>query len=221
MVTCSSYSCTWFKEELLEYVYFPALWNRHAEYNSNVQLLISHCVKRFEQKCNRSGGRPASNYMLGRLTDGRTWSLPFSRALDAGERRPAVPRVHGRWRDGTQRPVCWQRRAEIYLMMLLFRCYGVSDCDPMDCSLPGASVHGILQARILEWVAISFSRVSSWPRDRICISCIGRQVLYLWATGEAIDLLALLFPFWYKSIKCKPQGAALWIRIYISYPISH
>ena len=42
----------------------------------------------------------------------------------------------------------------------------VSDsCDPMDCSPPGSSVHGILQARILEWVAISFSRVSSQPRN--------------------------------------------------------
>ena len=38
-------------------------------------------------------------------------------------------------------------------------------CDPMDYSLPGSSVHGILQARILEWVAIPFSRVSSQPRD--------------------------------------------------------
>ena len=39
-------------------------------------------------------------------------------------------------------------------------------CDPVDCSLPGSSLHGILQARILEWVAISFSRGSSQPRDR-------------------------------------------------------
>ena len=38
-------------------------------------------------------------------------------------------------------------------------------CDPMECSLPGSSVHGILQARVLEWVAISFSRGSSRPRD--------------------------------------------------------
>ena len=53
--------------------------------------------------------------------------------------------------------------------------------SPMDYSLPGSSVHGILQARILEWVAISFSRVSSQPRDWNCVSyvsCIGRQVLY-------------------------------------------
>ena len=40
-------------------------------------------------------------------------------------------------------------------------------CEPMDCSLLGSSVHGIFQARVLEWVAISFSRGSSWPRDRI------------------------------------------------------
>ena len=38
-------------------------------------------------------------------------------------------------------------------------------CNPMDCSLPGSSVHGILQARLLEWVAISFSRVASWPKN--------------------------------------------------------
>ena len=43
-------------------------------------------------------------------------------------------------------------------------------CDPMDWSLPGSSVQGILQARILEWDAISFSRGSSWLRDRNCIS---------------------------------------------------
>ena len=54
-------------------------------------------------------------------------------------------------------------------------------CNPMDCSLPGSSVHGISQARILEWVAISYPRTSSQSRDRTCIffvSCIGRQILY-------------------------------------------
>ena len=58
-------------------------------------------------------------------------------------------------------------------------------CDPMDCSPPGFSVHGISQARIVEWVAISYSRGSSPTRDQTCISfipCIGRQILYhLWS----------------------------------------
>ena len=61
-------------------------------------------------------------------------------------------------------------------------------CFPMGCSLPGSSVHGILQARILEWVAISSSWGSSQPRDgnRVsCVSCIGRRVLYDQATWEA------------------------------------
>ena len=64
-------------------------------------------------------------------------------------------------------------------------------CNPMDCSLPGSSVHGILQARILEWVAIFFSRGSSPRRDRTCISCTGRRIPYYWTTWEALELLLL------------------------------
>ena len=58
-------------------------------------------------------------------------------------------------------------------------------CDPMDSSPSGASVHGIIQARILEWVAIASARGSSWLRDRTWVSCIGSQVLYCCATWEA------------------------------------
>ena len=55
----------------------------------------------------------------------------------------------------------------------------------MDCRPPGSSTHGISQARILEWLAISFSVGSSPPRGGTLISCIGRRVLYHWATREA------------------------------------
>ena len=55
--------------------------------------------------------------------------------------------------------------------------------DPTDCSLPGSSVHGISQARIFQWVAISSSRGSSRLRDQ---TCIGRQTLYPWAAWEAL-----------------------------------
>ena len=51
-------------------------------------------------------------------------------------------------------------------------------CDPIDCSPPGSSVRGILQASILEWVAIPSSRGPSPPREQTWVSCIGRQVLY-------------------------------------------
>ena len=58
-------------------------------------------------------------------------------------------------------------------------------CNDMDYSLPGSSVHGIFQSRILEWVAISFSGGSSPPCDQTCISCIGRCIFYHWAAWEA------------------------------------
>ena len=59
---------------------------------------------------------------------------------------------------------------------------------PMDCSLPGSSVHGILQARILNWVAIFSSKGFFQLRDQayaFCIFCIGKQILYHWAIWEA------------------------------------
>ena len=59
-------------------------------------------------------------------------------------------------------------------------------CDPMDCNLPGSPVHGILQARILEWVAVPFSGGSSQPRDRTQVSCIAGRFFTIWATREAL-----------------------------------
>ena len=58
-------------------------------------------------------------------------------------------------------------------------------CDPMDCSPPDSSVHGILQARILEWLAIYFSRGSSWPRDQSWVSFTAGRCFTNWATREA------------------------------------
>ena len=76
----------------------------------------------------------------------------------------------------------------------------------MDCSLPGSSVQGIFQAIILEWAAISSSRGSSQPRDRTWIFCIGRQVLYCWASREAP---------WQEQVKLKKKleiGSRPWIQ---------
>ena len=58
-------------------------------------------------------------------------------------------------------------------------------CDPTDCSLPGSSVHGILQARILEWVVYPFSSGSSQPRNRTSVSCIADGFFTSWDTREA------------------------------------
>ena len=66
-------------------------------------------------------------------------------------------------------------------------------CDPMDCSSPGSSIHGILQARILEWVAISFSRGSSQPRDQTQVSCIAGRHFNFWATREALCIYVSIY----------------------------
>ena len=58
-------------------------------------------------------------------------------------------------------------------------------CDPTDCSPPGSSIHGVLQARILEWVSIPFCRGSFQPRDWTRIACIAGRLYTIWATREA------------------------------------
>ena len=64
----------------------------------------------------------------------------------------------------------------------------LSPCDPVDCSPPGSSVHGILQARVLGWVAISFFRGSSQPRDRTWVSCNAGRFFTIWATRQMFSL---------------------------------
>ena len=64
-------------------------------------------------------------------------------------------------------------------------------CDPMDCSLPGFSVHGTFQTRILEWVAISFSRGSSQPRDQTRVSRIVGSCFTVASINSAFNLLII------------------------------
>ena len=68
--------------------------------------------------------------------------------------------------------------------------------DPMDCNPPGSSVHGILQARILEWVAMSSSRGSSQPRDWTWTSCIAGEFFTHWVTWEALTAHASIKILW-------------------------
>ena len=78
-------------------------------------------------------------------------------------------------------------------------------CNPVDCSPSGSSVYGILQARILEWVAIPFSRGSSWPRDQIWVSHIPGSFFTVWATRESPELLLLKYLFNIYSEKEYPS----------------
>ena len=75
-------------------------------------------------------------------------------------------------------------------------------CDPMVCSPPGSSVHGILQTRILEWVAMPSSRGYSWPRDQTCVS-------HLCLLNQQEGSLALV-PL--RKSKCRRLGLSPWVR---------
>ena len=93
--------------------------------------------------------------------------------------------------------VCWV--AQLYLTLW----------DPMDCSPPGSSVRGVFQSRILEWVIISFCRGSLRPRDWTHIFCIGRWILYHWATWEAPCLVAQSCPTLCDPVDCSLPGCSV------------
>ena len=77
----------------------------------------------------------------------------------------------------------WQSyRKWIFALLVTQSCLTL--CHSVDCSPPDSSVHGILQARILEWVVILFSIVSSWARDQTWVSCTVDRFFTIWATRE-------------------------------------
>ena len=82
----------------------------------------------------------------------------------------------------------WQAVSDCYYYCC---CLGAKSCltlcNPMDCSLPGSSVHGISQARILEWVAMSFSKGSSQHRNQTWVSCIAGRFFTVWAIRGALS----------------------------------
>ena len=89
------------------------------------------------------------------------------------------------WRNATMKyyltPI--RKKGETEVTQLCLTLY-----NSMDCSLPGSSVRGIFQARVLEWVAISFFRGSSWPRDWTQVSCITDKFFTSRATREAAPI---------------------------------
>ena len=97
-----------------------------------------------------------------------------------GSPRVFVWRVRRGRRDRCQSQASERVKAE---MLVAQSCPALF--NPMDCSPPGSSVHGTLQARILEWVAIPFCRGSSQPRDQTQVSCIAGGFFTIWATKEA------------------------------------
>ena len=81
-------------------------------------------------------------------------------------------------------------------------------CDPLDCSPPGSSVHRISQARILEWVAISFSRESPQPRDQTRVSCIASRFFTCWAIRK-VPLVSQVCLTLFDRIDCSGPGSSV------------
>ena len=108
----------------------------------------------------------------------------------------------------------WTRKCLFYSGCCFVAQSCLTICNPMHSSPPGSSAHGISQARILKWVAISFSRGSSQPRNQTRISCTGRWIPNHRATGEAplfrLELSYSFFDF------CKACGPYLGPRILMS-----
>ena len=96
--------------------------------------------------------------------------------------------------------------------------------DPTNCSLPGSSVYGILQARMLEWVAIPFSRGFSWPRNWTWVSCIAGNFFTIWATSEASNVVYLIlnkiysiyFNFLFYHLASPIRMYILWVLWFLS-----
>ena len=93
----------------------------------------------------------------------------------------------------------------------------------MDCSPPGSSVHGILQARVLEWVAIPFSRGSSRPRDWTQVSHIPGRRFNLWATREALTHVScgsrIVGRFFYRWATREARFSYIYILSQIIFPL--
>ena len=117
------------------------------------------------------------------------WKRPWCRErLKAAALEHFVTSLHP---EGPSLPVwqelmLWNPCAQVLLTYCVRAQLCLTLCDPRDCSLPGSSVHGTSQARMLEWVAFPPPWGSSKPRDGTHASCIGRWILYLWANGEAL-----------------------------------
>ena len=95
----------------------------------------------------------------------------------------------------------------------------LTHCNSVDCSPPGSSVHGISQARILEWVVISFSKGSSQPRDQTCISCLACRFFTMEPPGKPLNGLLVskteflcFLKLWAPRFRRLEQEDSHWLR---------
>ena len=142
---------------------------------------------------------------IGRWMDRKLWYI-YTMEYYSAIKKNASESVLIRWmklEPITQSEVS-QKEKHQYSMCVLVAQSCPTLCDPMDCNPPGSSVHEIFQARILEWVAVSFSRGSSQPRDRTRVSCTAGRFFTIWATREALlkQVRLWIFDHFFFSLAC-------------------
>ena len=129
----------------------------------------------------------SAHWGSGKVMEAERWLFPIIKETGDKERLGAQEphrALHGIDKQRTEHPAnysCLLKSSHLRMCVCSVAQSCPTLCDPVDCSLPGSPVHGIVQARILEWIAISYFRGSSQLRDRTlisCISCIGRRILY-------------------------------------------
>ena len=156
----------------------PCLFNFCAEYI--IQNVLAGWLTNWNQDCLEKYKKPQIcrwHHLYGRKQRGT------KEPLDEGER--------GEWKSWLKTQHSKNKDHDIQSHHFMASEWGewkslscVPLCDPMDCSLPGSPVHGILQARILEWVTYPFSSRSSWPRNQTRVSCIAGRFFTNWAIRE-------------------------------------
>ena len=112
-------------------------------------------------------------------------SLPTASVCSVWEERKLLTFLNGEKKSRKDNNIWWRMKINCNQHFKihewsLFEAF----CNPVDCSTPGSSVHGIFQARTLEWVAISSPRGSSQPRDQTQVSCTAGKFFTIWATKE-------------------------------------
>ena len=126
---------------------------------------------------------------------------------------------------------------EVLLLWKLSHSVMSNSLHPLDCSPPGSSIRGIFQARVLEWVAISFSRGSSWPRDWTQVSHTAGRHFTIWATREVYFIYSRVYMLisnsWFIPASLGPFGknvllfyacdsiSVLWMFIFIFLKIPY
>ena len=156
--------------------------------------MTSQAWKHPQRQYTRREGPPTDRLRTAGGPQNRMWPTLWNesyRWADSTRDSAVCPHAALTWKACPSECRCTSRNVQgcgILFVCVLVTQSCLTLCDPMDYSLPSSSVHGILQAKILEWVAIPFSRESSQPADQTQVFCIAGRFFTIWTTWEALEV---------------------------------